>query len=78
MANLFDASNAPEGEPTEIVVGDYIQWKRSDLVDDYPPAQYSAEYVARIIKESIEVKDKPLEEHMIVDFRKQPEQESLI
>jgi len=37
-----------------------------------------AEYVARIIKESIEVKDKPFEEHMIVDFRKQPEQESLI
>lgn len=48
MANLFDASNAPEGEPTEIVVGDFIQWKRSDLVDDYPPAEYSAEYVARI------------------------------
>ena len=48
MANLFDASNAPEGEPTEIVVGDFIQWKRSDLVDDYPPASYSAEYVARI------------------------------
>jgi hypothetical protein len=48
MANLFDASNAPEGEPTEIVVGDFIQWKRSDLVGDYPPADYSAEYVARI------------------------------
>ena len=37
-----------------------------------------AEYVARIIKESIKVKDKPIEEHMIVDFRKQPEQERLI
>jgi len=48
MANLFDASNAPEGEPTEIVVGDFVQWKRSDLVDDYPPASHSAEYVARI------------------------------
>ena len=48
MANLFDAANAPEGEPTEIVVGDFIQWKRSDLVDDYPLAEYSAEYVARI------------------------------
>jgi len=48
MANLFDANNAPEGEPLEIVVGDFLQWKRSDLVADYPPAEYSAEYVARI------------------------------
>ena len=48
MANLFDAANAPEGEPTEVVVGDFIQWKRSDLVADYPPSLYSAEYVARI------------------------------
>jgi len=48
MANLFDADQAKEGEPTEIVVGDYIQWKRSDLVDDYPLSEYSVEYVARI------------------------------
>lgn len=48
MANLFDADQAREGEPTEIVVGDYIQWKRSDLVTDYPLADYSVEYVARI------------------------------
>lgn len=48
MANLFDAASAPEGEPTEVVVGDFIQWKRSDIVADYPPALYSAEYVARI------------------------------
>ncbi len=48
MANLFDAANAPEGEPTEVVVGDFVQWKRSDLVDDYPVATHSAEYVARI------------------------------
>jgi hypothetical protein len=48
MANLFDPTLAPEGEPTEVVVGDFIQWKRSDLVEDYPPALYSAEYVARI------------------------------
>ena len=38
MANAFDASQAPEGEPDEIVVGDFLQWKRSDLVDDYPLA----------------------------------------
>lgn len=48
MANLFDAANAPEGEPEEIVVGDFSQWKRSDLVEDYPVASHSAEYVMRI------------------------------
>lgn len=48
MANLFDATNAPEGEPLEVVVGDFIQWKRSDIAGDYPPSLYSAEYVARI------------------------------
>lgn len=48
MANLFDAANAPEGEPREVVVGDFIQWKRSDIAVDYPPSAYSAEYVARI------------------------------
>lgn len=48
MANLFDAANAREGEPLEVVVGDFIQWKRSDIAIDYPPATHSAEYVARI------------------------------
>jgi hypothetical protein len=49
MANLFDAANAPEGEPTEVVVGDFLQWKRSDIAGDYPTSSgYTAEYVARI------------------------------
>lgn len=48
MANLFDADNAPTIEPDLIVVGDFIQWKRTDLVADYPTATHSAEYVARI------------------------------
>lgn len=48
MANLFNVANAPEGEPTQIVVGDFIQWKKSDIVEDYPTATHSAEYVARI------------------------------
>lgn len=48
MANGFDTSLAPEGEPSTVTVGDYLQWKRTDLVTDYPVAQYSAEYVARI------------------------------
>ena len=48
MANAFDAANDPEGEPSEVVVGDFIQWKRSDLVTDYPTDSYTATYVARI------------------------------
>jgi len=48
MANLFDAANAPEGEPQEIVVGDFVQWKRSDLVADYPTDTYTVRYIARI------------------------------
>lgn len=48
MANLFDQDNAPEGEPVTVVVGDFLQWKRSDLVQDYPTALYTAEYVARV------------------------------
>lgn len=48
MANLFDASNAPEGEPLTVVPGDYIQWKKTAIAQDYPPASYTATYVARI------------------------------
>lgn len=48
MANAFDAATAPEGEPTSLVVGDYIQWKRSDLTTDYPTDEYTATYVARV------------------------------
>ena len=48
MANAFDAATAPEGEPTALVVGDFIQWKRSDLSTDYPNDEYTATYVARV------------------------------
>lgn len=48
MANIFDPSDAVEGEPLNFTVGDFLQWKRTDLVSDYPLADYSAEYVARI------------------------------
>jgi len=48
MANLFDAANAPTTEPETVVVGDYIQWKRTDLGADYANNLYSATYVARI------------------------------
>lgn len=48
MPNLFDAANSPTTEPLEIVVGDYIQWRRTDLGTDYPNSEYTATYVARI------------------------------
>ena len=49
MANRFDIDEAPDGQaPETIVIGDYLLWKRTDLVDDYPLAAHSMEYVARI------------------------------
>jgi hypothetical protein len=48
MANLFDEANAPEGEPLTIVVGDFLQWKKTQIASDYSPATHSAEYVARV------------------------------
>lgn len=48
MTNRFDSSNAPQGEPLEIVAGDFIQWKRSDLATDYPSLEYTLRYSARL------------------------------
>jgi hypothetical protein len=48
MANLFDVANSPTQEPLQIVVGDFVQWRRTDLGADYPNDQYTANYVARI------------------------------
>jgi len=48
MAGLFDVANAQEGEPYEVVIGDFIQWKRSDLATTYDPDDYTLTYVARI------------------------------
>lgn len=48
MANLFDAANAPSTEPASFVAGDFVQWKRDDLISDYPIASYSAQYVSRL------------------------------
>ena len=47
MANAFDAGNAPEGVPSEIIKGDFIQWKESDLVIDYPSSLYTSTFIAR-------------------------------
>lgn len=48
MANLFDTANAPTIEPRSIVVGDFVQWRRDDLAQDYSPSSYTLTYVARI------------------------------
>ena len=48
MANLFDADNAPTEEPEEFVIGDFVQWKRTDLSTDYPNTTHTMAYVARI------------------------------
>ena len=48
MANLFDPAESPITEPQEIVVGDFIQWRKTNLSDDYPNTLYTANYVARI------------------------------
>lgn len=48
MANLFDAANSPTQEPLEIVVGDFIQWRKTELGSDYPNDEYTATYIARI------------------------------
>lgn len=48
MANIFDSANAPTIEPEVFTVGDFGQWKRPDLSEDYPPAEYTLTYVARL------------------------------
>lgn len=48
MANLFDSTNAPSGEPQEIVAGDFVQWRREDLLIDYPDDTYTLKYSARL------------------------------
>lgn len=48
MSNLFDSANYAATEPTKIVAGDYLAWKRSDLNSDYSNALYTLKYSARL------------------------------
>ena len=48
MGNLFDSANAPTGVPTELVVGDFVQFKITQFSDDYPNSLYTMRFVARI------------------------------
>jgi len=47
MANLFDAANAPTEVPAEITVGDFVQWKNTDLGTDYPNTDYTVTFMAK-------------------------------
>lgn len=48
MAHTNYFETVQEGEPSTIVVGDYLQWKRTDLARVYDPASYTLSYIARI------------------------------
>ena len=48
MANLFDSANAPTGVPTEVVVGDFIQFKITQFSEDYSNSAHTMRFVARI------------------------------
>lgn len=47
MANLFDSANYSTTEPTKIIAGDRIAWKRSDLHSDYPNDEYTLSYILK-------------------------------
>jgi hypothetical protein len=48
VANLFDSANAPTGVPTEVIVGDFIQFKITQFSDDYSNSLFTMRFVARI------------------------------
>jgi hypothetical protein len=47
MTNIFDSVNAALIEPSEIIAGDFVQWKRTDL-GDYINSAYTLKYSARL------------------------------
>lgn len=48
MAGIFDTTNIPAGEPTEIYVGDLVRWRRTDLSATYDPTLYTLKYSLRL------------------------------
>ena len=48
MVNLFDQDNALPSEPSSVVTGTLVQWKRADLSDVYAPASYDLIYNIRL------------------------------
>jgi len=52
--NYFDT--VAEGYPNSIVAGDFVQFKRTDLVATYDPTLYTMEFIARIAGGGSEIK----------------------
>jgi hypothetical protein len=52
--NYFDT--IPEGYPSSIVAGDFVQFKRTDLVANYDPNLYTMEFLGRIAGGGNEIK----------------------
>lgn len=48
MANLFNPAQSPTNEPLTVVAGDFIQWRRTNLGEDYPNTAYTMKYIARL------------------------------
>ncbi len=48
MGNLFDSANYAITEPTEIIAGDYLAWKRTDLHSTYSNSLYVLKYSLRL------------------------------
>ena len=44
MANAFDVDQAQQKIPLEIIAGDLVIWRRDDLIDLYPTADYAVSY----------------------------------
>lgn len=49
MTDPFDLTALPSGEPTDIVAGDLLRWRRTDLSDLYDPATYDLKYSAKLL-----------------------------
>lgn len=47
MPNVF-TDTPPTSEPNQIVAGDYLTWKRTDLGSDYDNSTYTLTYEARL------------------------------
>ena len=49
MSNKVDSTNYPSQVPTELQLGDFWAWKREDLSQDYPVADYSLSYEFNLV-----------------------------
>lgn len=45
--NVFDNTVAPHITPRALVKGDYVAWRNSSYITDYPPASYTLAYNLR-------------------------------